>query len=157
MKEDVLIGLWLYLPVACGKEQKTNMSKTISTVHEEAVRNFISLKLSYRFSATIHSTVAAEHTACLYPCTIRFLFSKPTPQAPEPAITVFVDLQVVSEEGSNVTYALFFEGQQYKRLITINSANVTGAEFNERLLDKVFAQKDVVRRRRLWDATTLDV
>jgi hypothetical protein len=111
-----------------------------------AVANFIKLNLSYRFTASIMDPEAETPT-------IRFLFSKPVERQPEPEVTVYLDLQVVEEKGSVWTYALFVEGQKYKRIISIDSKNIRGDELNEHLLDKVFKQKQVVRETHMWEPT----
>ena len=113
-------------------------------IHGEAVSNFLKLSLSYRFTATLLNPDDNGEPV------IRFLFSKPVQRSPEPAITVFLDLRVVSEEGPVVKYALFFEGQRYKRVITMDSRSITGTEFNEKLIDKVFLQKACVRQQHRW-------
>ena len=121
------------------------MSEHAKRLQSIAVDNFIKLKLSYRFTASLLNPDAPEPT-------IRFLFSKPTEHKPEPEVTVYLDLNVVQEEGSVTTYAIFLEGQKYKRIITIDSNNVRGDELTERLLDKIFKQKCVVRERHMWEA-----
>uniref|UniRef100_A0A7S1LEG5 Uncharacterized protein n=1 Tax=Neobodo designis TaxID=312471 RepID=A0A7S1LEG5_NEODS len=129
-------------------------SKTLEQLHAETVSNFVKLKLSYMFTCTLMASgrgdVAAKPT--LQDHRLRFVFSKPTQTEPEPAVTVYVDAEVVEADGTKMTYALFFEGQMYKRLVTIDSANVTGDEFNERLIDKVYDQKMALRKAHLWTA-----
>lgn len=122
-------------------------SAEISLIHQHAVDNFVRLNLSYRFTVSL----LKELPATAGPCRLRFLFSKPSDSKPEPEIMVGMDLEVVGHKGTQWTYALFFEGQKYKRVITIDEGNVTGKEFNERLIDKIYLQKEVVRQRRLWE------
>lgn len=121
------------------------VSASAQALHQAAVDDFIRLNLSYRFTATLMNPAAPSPR-------IRFLFSKPEAKKPEPEITVAVDLEVVSVEGSVVTYALHFEGQKYRRVISMDRSRVTGKEFNELLLDKVFDQKAVTRQHQLWVA-----
>jgi hypothetical protein len=130
-------------------------TKPIQKLHEEAVENFVKFRLTYMFTATLMPSGRTSATAAtVEDHRIRFVFSKPTQTEPEPAVTVTLDAEVVSEEGTKTTYALFFENQMYKRLITVDAANVTGEEFNERLIDKTFAQKMAVRKTHLWEKKT---
>lgn len=126
-------------------------SKSVQDLHQEAVANFLKLKLSYMFTATLlPSGRTAFKEPSLEDHKIRFVFCKPVMDAPEPAVTVWVDAEVCAVEGSKTTYGLFFEGQKYRRLIDIDSTSVRGDELNERLIDKVFDQKVAVRRAHLW-------
>ena len=130
-----------------------NTSKTVQQLLQDAVNNFVKLKLTYMFTATLlPSGRTAATVASVADHRIRFVFSKPVQAQPEPAVTVYLDAEVVSEAGTKTTYALFFEGQFYKRLVTIDSANVNGTELNERLIDKVFAQKAALRQTHLWES-----
>ena len=133
-----------------------NTSKTLAQLHEETVQNFVKLNLSYMFTCTVMASERGGNVAAvpsLADHRLRFVFSKPTQTEPEPSVTVYVDAEVVEVEGTKTTYALFFEGQMYKRLVTIDSANVCGDEFNERLIDKVYDQKMARRKAHLWTAT----
>lgn len=126
---------------------------TVEKLHQEAVDNFVKLRLSYMFTATLLPGAATENKQpSVDSHRIRFVFSKPTQTQPEPPVTVYLDAEVVERAGSKTTYALFFEGQMYKRIVTIDSANVVGTEFNERLVDKVFDQKMALRQKHLWAA-----
>jgi hypothetical protein len=111
-----------------------------------AAENFIKLGLSYRFTVTrVPSPADPSQTR------LRFAFSKPTEKKPEPEIVVYMDAEVVSQKGSVWVYALFVEGQKFTHHITVDSNKVTGSEFNEKLIDKVFEQKAAVRQRhRCW-------
>lgn len=110
--------------------------------HQAAVDNFIKLGLTYRFTVSLADASSQR---------LRFAFSKPVEKKPEPEIVVYMDLEVVSEVGTVWTYALFIEGQKYTYKITMDSAKISGKEFNEKLIDKVFDQKSVVRlQHRCW-------
>ena len=82
---------------------------TPTEVHEIAVKNFIRLNLSYRFTATL----LTDATDNKKPVVVRFLFSKPTQRKPEPEITVYMDLQVEEQKGDTWKYALF--GQRHRQ------------------------------------------
>ena len=131
------------------KEVRRISSQKMSTEeHQAAAENFIKLGLSYRFTVTrVPSPVDPSKTR------LRFAFSKPTEKKPEPEIVVYMDAEVVSVTGSKWVYSLFIEGQKFTHTIKVDSANVTGKEFNEKLIDKVFEQKSAVRQHhRCWVA-----
>jgi hypothetical protein len=117
-----------------------------ASVQWQAMENFMALGLTYRFTV---ARLPVEPT--VGPVRLRFLFSKPTDKKPEPEIVVAMDLEVRSHNGTKWEYVLYFEGQKYQRVITMDSAAIAGTEFNEKLIDKIFLQKQVVRQRRLWE------
>lgn len=114
--------------------------------HEKAVDNFVKMHLSYRFTVAMMPPNSSGNVV------LRFLFSKPIDSAPEPAIVVWVDVEVLKVDGSKWTYSIHVEGQKYRRLIEVDENTVNRATFNESLIDKVFQQKEQVRMRRLWDS-----
>lgn len=144
---------------------------------DEIVKAFVGLKLSYRFSATVVRTpkVLLDCGDTQSAQLVRLLFSKPTQTSPCPPLTVFVDVDVVHRTATHVTYALFFEGQKYRRVLHLPvpggtgpsasapSAAPTGAAeeeegthvFNEALIDKVYHQKAAVGKRHLWESSSL--
>lgn len=112
-------------------------------IFSNVVKHFLALKLTYHFTASLIDTNLSIPT-------IRFQFSKPTKEAPVPAITVTADVRLVEHDGTTYTYTLLAEGQRFERLITLDEANVTGKEFNEQFLDKVFMQKQQLQKKHLW-------
>ena len=119
-----------------------------SQFHKKTVENFLQLGLSYKFTATrIPEKPAGTLEA------IRFVFSKPTPQHPIPAIFVTMDVEVLEHTGTTWRYALFVEGQKHRRELHFDSAKLTGKEFNETLIDKVYNQKlNIKSRLKCWEA-----
>jgi hypothetical protein len=113
--------------------------------HEKAVSNFVSMHLSYRFTAAMMPPSDAGNTQ------LRFLFSKPVDSAPEPAIVVWMDVEVLRSSGTVWTYSIHVEGQKYKRVIEVDEKTVDQKSFNESLIDKVFQQKAQVRKSHLWE------
>lgn len=113
--------------------------------HEKAVSNFVKMQLSYRFTVALLPRESSTNVV------LRFLFSKPVDAAPEPAIVVYVDVEVIGVVGTKWNYSIHVEGQKYRRLIEVDEANVDQSSFNESLIDKVFDQKSQVRMRHLWN------
>ena len=122
------------------------MNATHEEIQYDVVKHFLALKLSYLFTATL------TDTNMLTP-TVRFQFSKPTKETPVPAITVTADVKLIQREGSTYSYSFLAEGQRFNRIITINASHVTGHEFNEEFLDKVFLQKERLRSKHMWSVS----
>ncbi len=115
-------------------------------IQEDVVKHFLALKLSYLFTATLTDIQYSTPT-------VRFQFSKPTKEMPVPAITVTADVKLLQREGTRYSYSFLAEGQRFNRIITINAENVTGKEFNEEFLDKVFLQKERLRAKLMWSVS----
>ncbi|CUF26545.1 Hypothetical protein, putative [Bodo saltans] len=111
--------------------------------HEKIVANFVKMQLSYRFTVAL---LPSESENVVF----RFLFSKPVDSAPEPAIVVYVDVEVLGASGTSWSYSIHVEGQKYRRIIEVNENTVNHTSFNESLIDKVFNQKAQVRMQHLW-------
>jgi hypothetical protein len=111
--------------------------------HEKIVSNFVKMQLSYRFTVAMLPQESGN-------VVFRFLFSKPVDAAPEPAIVVYVDVEVLGLEGTKWSYSIHVEGQKYRRLIEVDEHTVDQTSFNESLIDKVFNQKAQVRMQHLW-------
>ena len=134
------------VPIFFAKDFKSEMAIVLDeSVRRAAVQHILQMRLQYMFSVT-----AMPPRSTGAPQRLRFLFSKPTPQQPVPAISVWMDVEVLETLGTATTYALYVEGQQYRRVITIDGSNIRGDEFNERLIDKVYGQKSTVRQAHLW-------
>lgn len=119
---------------------------TEDEIQRAAMNCFLALGLSYRFTVT-----RLEEPPTRGPVRLRFMFSKPTPQKPEPEITVTMDVEIAHETKDTLEYALYFEGQKYqRRLVVGRSGPLEDCDFNERQIDKIYLQKAALRQRQLW-------
>jgi hypothetical protein len=126
-------------------------------LHNQTVEFLSAVPLDYRFAACMVPVPDPDVPASWNDATrrhpaplswSRVVFSKPTPDAPEPAVTVFADLEVVeaSPDGSAVTYAVLVEGQKLRRTV-VRTAATAESFFNQAWVDKVFAQKMAILER----------
>eukprot|EP00667_Euglena_gracilis_P026998 EG_transcript_32985 len=114
------------------------MSRSAAEIHQEASQLFFRLGLSYHFTSTLMAD--GDHPV------MRFLFSKPTPEKPVPTITVFGDVKYerTTDDGI-VEYSVLMEGQKFVRDVRIQPGDIRGTEFNERWIDSLYRQKELVR------------
>lgn len=82
-----------------------------------------------------------------------FTFSKPSVTSPFPDVSVDIFIEFVDEvkETGKLRCLVRGEGQQYHRTMVIDPSSVQGDEFDEKLIDKIYLQKQQCKKMRLWE------
>lgn len=81
-----------------------------------------------------------------------FTFSKPSVTKPFPDVSVDLFIEFIDEvkETGMMRFLVRGEGQLYHRTMVIDPSNVSGEEFNESLIDKIYLQKRQCKKMQLW-------
>lgn len=142
-------------------------------IHQTLSDVFTKFQLSYVFTSTLISpldadSIAASNALKLYGSSSApeldanneefrkriavFTFSKPSATKPFPDVSVDLFIEFVDEvkETSRLRFLVRGEGQHYHRTMVLDPQNVTGEEFCESLIDKIYLQKRQCKKLRLW-------